>query len=399
MNEDVLEIGKGDPTLRNFMGMVTKVNEAIKDEHGQGVKIHEDSGFCEMDVVRRNGKTENVKIKYNAVVPNQELFSVAQELVRAADEPFAARSVFAIDSSFAVGSQTVAYDVIAEEGEAKLVAVGETSGDIPEADASVGRRLQAVGKISSMIKITRDDIQLLQLRRDRGMGPLLDLMTEKLRVARKNVDRREDEIIWNGAKIAASTTKIQGYFDRFTTTFADASGNAPAFGFASDVATGAWAGATSDQIIADLAAGDGVNGGEGYINRNNSYSTNYLILPPRVLTQALGLRKTSQTDSTPLINWIKAAYQNMYNRDIQIISTNAIDGSINTPSKATILNSVACFSLIDSRQENFAIAEVEPLTVLPSKEDKEGTIEQVVTKKTGGLQSKHPSAAYIGRNI
>ena len=66
--------------------------------------IHGDD--CKIDLEPKKGsfKCNGQDIKFNTTYPNEEIFSVAQEFVRPADEPFAAEKVFEVDSSYHEGS-------------------------------------------------------------------------------------------------------------------------------------------------------------------------------------------------------------------------------------------------------------------------------------------------------
>lgn len=385
-----------DPYTRKFMAALIstaqRVNAQVVREFGEEYQFDLEPRQGYFTIEDKEHKYNGYNVRYNAVIPNTELFSLATELVRAKDEPFAARRVFKIDSSFHVGSQTIGFDILIEHGEAKLHAAGRPAGsEITQADASVDRELQNVGKISNYISITRDDVQQLDLRNNRGLGPLVDLLSEKLRTARKNISRAEDSIIWTGGNIAGvKASKIKGIFDFFSTTEADFIGPQPTKG-RHDEDLPIWSALTSDAIIAQLAVG------AGHVSRNTAFKVNTLVLPTDLMIEEIGLKKTSETDSTPLIDWIKRAFQNMFERPLDVVTTNALTAG--TTSGAKRRNEkipFRGFMLLDSDKAHQAIAEVEAMTTLPSKEDIEGTIKQVVTMKTGGIQVKHVAAMYLG---
>lgn len=385
-----------DPYTRKFMSAIIstakRVNAQIAVEHGEEYMFDLEPRQGSFTIDDKDSKFNGYEVRFNAVIPNQELFSLASELVRAKDEPFAARRVFKLDSSFHVGSQTIGFDILVEQGEAKLHAAGRPAGsEITQADAKIDRELQNVGKISNYISITRDDVQQMDLRNSRGLGPLVDLLSEKLRTARKNISRAEDSIIWTGGNISGvSASKIKGIFDFFSTSSGDFLGSQPTKGRHDDDLP-VWSGLTSDAIIAQLAVG------AGHVSRNTSYEVNTIVLPTDLMIEEIGLKKTSETDSTPLINWIKAAFKNMFSKGVEIVTTNALTADTTSGSKRRNEKiPFRGFMMLDSDKAHQAIAEVEAMIMLPSKEDKEGTIEQVVTMKTGGIQVKHPAAMYLG---
>lgn len=388
----ILNVSK-DKQLLSAMGLFIKVNAKVKEAHGQGFSAFDapqgtDNFFTVQD---EKSKYNGRKIRLNADIPNAELFSLAQELVKAADEPFAAREIFAVDNSFHEGSPAVGFDVEVEQGEAQIIAPGRTSAAIPKADFKIGRTLQNVGKIPSAIDVTRDDVQQMDLRGDRGLGPFVDLMQNKLRLSRKHISRLEDQVIFMGGNLEGSSTgEIQGLFNRFSTTSGDFLGNAPTHG-QHKTALVNWATLTADQIIAQIAVA------VGYITRNNAYFPDQLVLSPDLLFQFLALRRTSDTDSTPLLEWIKRAFQAAFKKELNIVASNALTaGSVSGSTRGNTFLSFDAWMLMESKKEYQAIAEVEGMTLLPSKEDAEGTIRQITQIKTGGLMVKHPSAMYLG---
>lgn len=390
----------------NFMDLAHKINALTKRVHGFefNLKVNEKHDGKFFTVNDKNSPFDGRKVRLNATLPNQELFSVAQELVRPADEPFAAREIFSVDTSFHEGSQTVGYDVIQEGGEATLIPTGRTNVDIEKADAAVGRRLQAVGKIANYIEVTRDDIQAFDLRRDRGLGPLVSLLEEKLRIARKNISRTEDAIVWAGGRLKSggAVNEIEGFLDRFSTTTADSQGSNPQSGRRETVATvdadTTWAekiagvianGSGPDAIISDLRVA------AQYLTRLGAFQPNMLVLPHSITT-LLSLTRLPDTNSTPLLEWIVRAMEAAYG-PLTVKSTNALVGSTDANRQQNFTGNG--FILMDSKQMHQSIAVVEDMTLLPSKEDELGTIKQVVQMKTGGIIVKHPAAAYLGVGI
>ena len=382
------------PGMNNFMGFMRKINSAIGLLHGndrmiKGIEFDESNAGQTFKIEDKNSKFNGRDIVINSTVPSQEMFSLAQELVRPADEPFAAREVFAVDESFHEGSQEIGYDVIAERGRALLVAAGNSTGNnTPKADVSVGRKLNTVGKIQNYMEVSRDELQAIDLRNDRGLGPLVDLISEKLNVARKNILRLEDQVAWQGSNFADTeeVNEIPGFFDSLSNDTALNEGTNPSKGRREDIQVPLWTdpAKTADQYIADIRKA------AEYITRNGVYVPDTMAVPRDILT-TISLRRTSDTDSTPLIEWIKRAFAAAYNIELKIVGTNAL--------KTLTGGSNNGFLLLDSKKEYQAISGVEALTVLPSVVKEDGTIRQFVLMKTGGTMVKHPAAAYLGTNI
>ncbi len=387
-----------DKQLNSAMRYFHKINNAIKIEHGQAFDFDPPKDpNATFKVNDKNSKFNDREIKMNVTIPSEELFSLAQELVKSADEPFAARQVFKVDNSFHEGSQTIGFDVEVEEGEAKLVASGRTTPTIPRADFKIGRTLNHVGKIMTAIEVNRDDVQQMDLRGARGLGPFVDLMQGKLAKARKHVDRLEDSIVWLGGDIENATgAEVQGLFNRLSTNSADFDQDAPTHGkrvdnlVAWDPSSGAGIAAIIDDIIQ----------GVDYITRTNAYFPDTLVLPPSLLFGILSFARTSDTDSTPLVEWIKRAFKEAFNKELTIVASNAMKaGDVSGTERGNAELANDAFLLLEAKKEYQAIAVVEDLTMLPSKEDEQGTIIQVVQRKTGGLQVKHPGAMFLRDGI
>lgn len=388
---------QNDRKLNQAMKFFRKVNESIIEEHGQGFDMDAPKNGGHFVVNDTNSKFNGAHVKLNATVPSQEMFSLSQELVKSADEPFSARKVFAVDNGFHEGSKTVGFDVETESGEAKLVATGQTAKTISRADFRIGRNLNFVGKIMTSIEVTRDDVQEMDLRGKQGLAPFVDLMGGKLEKARKHIQRAEDQIAWLGGDIEnTSDGEVPGLFNRLSTVPSDFNDSTPAFGKRVD-GLDVWAplGVPDiDKIMEHLI--EGVQ----YITRTNSYFPNLLALPPAILFGEISFARTSNTDSTPLVEWIKRAFKNAFDKELQIIATTAMsarDVAGTTRGNKLLANDAMLLMHADKSYQ--AIAEVEAMTLLPSKEDKQGTIEQVVQMKTGGLHVKHPGAMYLRDGI
>ena len=379
---------------QGVINLAHAINERVKAEHGERYAFNLQPRHNGSSFKTKNLKGETIEVRINAVIPTEEIFAISQELVRAADEPFAAREIFEEDTSFHPGAREIGFDVLSDSGEGGLVAIGELDPTLPRADVRIDRNFQPVAKIGSVVSITRDDIQALELRTDRGLSPLVDLMTEKLTAARKNIERTHDRLIWKGAEIKGQPGRIKGIDDFMSTNPADYDGDAPSKGKVESVTGGDWGTKTSDQIIADLAKGF------AYISRNNTYKANTLVLPPEIMIGRLSFRRTSDVDSTPLIEWIQRAARLALGRELKIVASNAMStGTITGKKRPVNLFSAPAFMLLDSSKSYQAIATVEPLTMLAPVTNEHGTITQVMQTKTAGIQVKHPSTMYAGTGI
>jgi hypothetical protein len=388
-----------NPIARGVIELAHRINEAIGKTHGErymfDLRPRHDGGTFKT----KNLKGEPMEVRINAIVPSEEIFTISQELVRQADEPFAAREVFEEDTSFHPGSREVGFDVLSETGEASLVAVTEEDPAVMQANVRIDRNFQPVCKIAQAVSITRDEIQYMDLRQDRGLSPLVDLMTEKLSTAKKNIDRVHDRLIWKGAEIkGVAGGRILGVGDFLSTDPALNSGSAPSKGRIENVAAGAggtkWDDKTSDEIIKDLAKGF------AYINRLNTYKATHFVLPPSILTGRLAFRRTSDVDSTPLIEWIQRAARLALGSELKIVASNAMEkGTIDGTTRPVNLFAETAFMLLDSKKQYQAIATIEPLVMLPPETNKFGTITQVLQCKTSGIMVKHPSTMYAGVGI
>ena len=392
---EILDLSK-DRKMQGFMEFITRVNNAIRKEHGRGFNLNPPAQSDAYFTFQQEGHRLNgVRIRLNSVVPNQELFSLAQQLIKSKDEPFMGREIFAADSSFHAGSQTVGFDLVSERGEAKLYATGRVGDDIQQAKVTIDRNLSHVGVIKTSIKVTRDAILGMELRRARGIAPMVDLLQEELSAARKFIARHEDQIIWNGGKLeGTSQGEVQGLWNRFSKVSNNFDGPAPTHGRHDD-GLASWIALATNAIIAQIAVG------VAHIGRHSAFKANTLALPPEILlSEDFGLRRTSDTDSTPLVDWLRRAIKNILDVDLKIVGTTALKAGdvVGTKRRNTFLADDA-FLLLDADKANQAVAVVEDMVLLPSITDEEGTIIQVVQSKTGGLQVTQPSAMYLGEGI
>ncbi len=385
---------KDDPQLKAAMGFFRKVNSSIKEVHGINFDMDAPkSSDATMKFNQKGHPFDGREIRLNAEVPSEELFSLAQELTKSADEPFAARKVFGVDTSFHPGSQTVGFDVMAEGGEAKLVASGRTTPTVPKADIAIGRNLSHVGKIMTSMEVTRDAVQQMDLRGARNLGRFVDLMQEKLMTGRKHIDRAEDQIAWLGGDIEGATGgEIQGLFNRLSVAPADYDSKSPTHG-RKDVDTNFWNGDRAI-IIPQIVAG------VEHITRTNAYFPDTLVLPPSILFGELSFTQTSDTNATPLIKWIKEAFFGAFGKELKVVSSSAMqarDVAGTQRGNAELANDA--FLLFDSNKSYQSLAVVEDKVLLPAVTDEQGTIRQVLQMKTGGLQVKHPGAMYLKDGI
>ena len=365
---------------QNIKTLFDKFNSIrIQDGH-EPIEIPVDKEFT------FNNNGTQVKMKADSILPTQELFSLAQELVRPDDEPFKARDVYFFDNSFHPGSREVGYDILDQEGEAAVVATGLEFANIPRADITINRNLNRPVKIAVACKYLRDDILQFDLRNSRGFGPAVALVAEKLETARKIVRRKEDKVVWLGEPGPGSTKIMAGVLDFFKNTDTEADRG---FGLFETVAAGVggvpWADKTPDEIVTDIRRG------RQYLKGfSNSYDPNTLVLTPDRAENLFMTRVGTSSDRTIAEFIIQAFKQD--GTDLKIVTTNAV---LNTNTAI----GVEIFLLLDSRPTNFSVAMLQDITLLPPKEDAQGNVLQIVELRLGGFQAKHGDAAYQGRGI
>lgn len=399
MKEDrVLEFNENHPVVGGTMDLVRAINNQIGIVHGK-------SAMLDLEP-RRNGsyfetkhtKTgEKIKVRINSTVPNDELFSLSQRFVEPKFEQFKMLEVFEQETGYAPGSEAVGVDIVTETGEAKIVAPSVGSPITPLADINIGRRLQSVAQLWAGVRVTRNQIQKIDLRNDRGQGPALDFVARVQMTARRNIDRALDDLIANGSHIEGLVAgNILGLKDNFSTDSTKYSGNAPSKGKAAIVTAGAttgklnWYGKNSAEILVDVA------GMAGYLGQKMLFAPKVIMLPPQLLIERLGLKLTTDLNTQPLITWIEDAMQRQFGVKPKFVGTNAMTkGSRSSTERGNdwITQSAAC--MLDNDIENYAIAVVEPLTLLQAITDEYGTVRQNMTMKTGGLINKNPAAGTI----
>ncbi len=394
----IREYDLSHPIIGKTMELVKAVNAQIGEVHGKSAMIDLEPRHNGQTFKAKHSRTgETIEVRMNAAVPNDELFSLSQRLVEPKFEQFQMLNVFEQDASFHVGSETVGVDIVTETGEAKIVAPGQDNPNITLSDVNVGRRLQSVAQLWAGVTVTRNQIQKVSLRNDRGQGPVLDFIAKVQATARRNIDRGLDDLVANGSHIEGLVAgNILGLKDNFSTNSALYSGNAPSKGQAAYVAPGAtttkwdWYGKNSAEIINDLAAM------AGYLGSKNLFAPKVVMVPPKLMIQRLALKLTTDLNTEPLIKWIEEAMERAFGTKPKFIATNAMTAgsrSGTTQGNDWMLGSAAC--MLDNDVDNFAIAIVEPLTLLPSVTDRFGTIRQNMTLKTGGLIAKNPAAGTI----
>ena len=389
-----------NPIMARVTQFAKAINSQVAEIHGRRNSFKLDAPKGDnLYFTTRNSKGEQIQVRLNAVVPSEELFTVAQELVRAADEPFASREVFPEDTGFHPGSREIAYDVLTDQGEAEAVAIGPVTPAVTQADVVIGRKFQPTCKIPQTVTVTRDDMQLLDMRQDRRLSPLVDLMNEKLLTGKKNIERTHDRLIWQGAEIrGAAAGRILGFADFMSTNSANYNGNAPTAGKMESVPTvgglTTWFQKTSELIIADIARGI------AWVQRNNAYNPNTIVLPPSVATNALSFKKTSTVDSTPLIEWIQRAAKLALGKELKTVISNAMQkGTVSGTTRPMTWLAETGFLLLEADKRYGCIATVEPLTMLAPVTLIDGSIQQMLQIKTAGYQGKHPGMAYVGTGI
>lgn len=380
--------------LRSFFNTIDAINNLYERVHGERFNFRQNQGKTAN--VTLNGK--NYEIRLNETVPNAELFSLAMELVRPAVEAYSSREILESDTSFHEGSQTVGFDVLEQSGEATLVAAGRTADKINQTSVAISRELNAVAKIMAQFQVTRDDLQLYALRNDRGMGPLVDLMEEKIQNARDTLAWKDDIINWIGGSIEGVTAgRIPGLMSYVSTNSAEYDKAKPTAGKQEAVATvdtrTKWSDKTSDEIVADIQKG------AQWVRRSGVYIPRVLAIPHESFTE-LSFRKVSDVDSTPLIEWIKRTMSATYNIEFKIVGTSALSNQTSTGTKRTnTAISSDAFMILDNNRRNFVVADVEKVIMNTAEQNAQDTITQVIQQKTGGVMGKHPSAIYVGTGI
>jgi len=371
-----------------------KINSVIREKHLGAIpgKVFDfmklTPGYREV-VDKRNGSVK--RVKYNSIIPNTELFSLAQDLVQPAIEEFEASNIFVSDSGYSPGAETVGADIISRTGKARLAVRGVEKGDIPRADMSIGRHTQVIGKLDDYIRVTLDEIQRVAARNQAGLAPMVDLMSEKLNAARWLIGRDREMLIWRGGFVEDISIGITSIFSYFTTTESGVNGWAsatPKFGKQSIVAT--------EETVVTWDAKLGLPSGKGpmyiqqdlsealaYVQRLGTYKVTHFVLPRRWLNK-LSTMPYSALNPTPILNVLKQAFPG-----IEFVGTTALDYKYNTD--LTALKSG--FLAIDARKQNWVIADPEPINFLNAVVDKEGAVEQVARAQCAGILSKHPSSA------
>jgi len=399
--------------MKNMMSLGHKINSVIKEQNlgaipGKIIDFNKVSQGHHVVKNKRNG--QSVGVKYNSLIPNAELFSLAMEIVQPAIEEFEASNIFTTDTGFAPGAEVVGFDNLTRTGEARLSGRGTENGDIPRADISLGRNTQVIGKLDTYVKVTIDDIQRVAARNNAGLAPMLDLMAEKLNTARWVIGRQRELMIWQGGIIESKNMGIASLLSYFSSTAADYNATTPAFGREAVVATkesvvtweaklGLASGKGGMYIMEDLS--DHVN----YVQRLGTYKVSHIILT-RYWMNKLSTIPFSLYDSRPIIQVVREALSG-----VEFVGTTALEGSTaraaygnpDMTNRADVTASVtgqkSGFIAIDARKQNFVIADPEPINFLPAFVDADGSVKQVARMQSAGILAKHKSAMSMGIGI
>ncbi len=328
----------------------------------------------------------------NSLIPHQEVFDILTTPVRPIDEPFLTRrGAFRVDQSGDPGVPRVGIEIITEEGEAKDFAASSAAGGKEigrESNVTISREFNFVRVAQTTMVVTREALLSAASRNRIGAGATISLLQEVIRVGRKNVMRREDEINVKGAGSTDAKDRVPGLLDAFGT----ASGQSPTANVTTtgtggtDALKRRWANKTAKQIIeGDLSAA------VKELRRTGAFEPKLLLLPQDVISDIVN-KYSSDTNTTPLIEWIKKSWSDNFNSKITIMGTNAL----NTTNSG---QSVQVFILADNAPQNQAFARPLDVTLLNPVLNAHGDITQVAEIRTAGFFNMHPKAMYMGKGI
>ncbi len=335
------------------------------------------------------GKAMGESWKFNTPIPDADMFDLSNVVVSPKDEPFASRKIFNVNREFHAGSREVGYDILKEEGTAVITACGVATNADNYADISINRSLQQAVRVSAKIKLTRDDALAFDMRNRRGYTAIVSPLQRKYEVARKNIMRAAERIIWRGSDDGNQEPNLQSVFDNVLTSDATTNANFNLLGRVEDTATTGtgnartWSTKTAQNIVSDIVTG------VQWTNRDGVYNPNALVINPNGYARLFG-SQTADTSIIRLAAWIREFFQ-AYTPDPLFVNSTVMN-SANTP------YTTDAFMILDNDKSNFELAILEDVTLLPP-DTRDGNIEQIVTMAIGGVLAYHPRGMYIGRGI
>jgi len=394
---------QNSPQLAKLMGGIMSLGNTIKQvAKANSIKINPnfDKLMQGYKIVTDKRNSAQYGVKYNSLIPNQELFSLVMQLVQPAIEEFEASNIFTTDTGFAPGADVVGFDSLTRTGDARLSARGQENGDIPRADISMGRLFQVIGKIDAYVKVTIDDLQRVQARSNAGLAPVFDLLAEKLNTARLVIGRQRELLVWRGGIIEGKNMGIASLMSYFSATAGDYNSSTPSYAKRAVVATQESAvdweaklGLASQKggmyIMQDIS--DAIN----YVQRIGTYKVDTIIMT-RYWMNKLATIPFSLYDSRPIIAVLRESLPG-----VKFVGTTALEGSTaraayGNPDMVALKSG---FIAIDSRKENFVIADPEPLNFLQAVVKTDGSVEQAARMQSAGIIAKHVSAMAMGTGI
>ena len=385
--------------VQGIMSLGDAINTNIKqNSYGRTFDLRKLAQGYKVVTDKRNGASHGVK--YNSLIPNTEMFSLVMQLVQPAIEEFEALNIFTVDTGFLPGADVVGFDSMTRTGDARLSARGIENGDMPRADISLGRLFQVIGKIDAYVKVTIDDTQRVAARSNAGLAPVFDLLAEKLNTARLVIERQKELLIWRGGIIQGKNMGVASLFSYFSTTPADYNAVTPSFAKSAPVAT--QESATTWEAKLGLASQKGgmyimqdISDAINYVQRLGTYKVDTIIMT-RYWMNKLATVPFSLYDSRPIIAVLRESLPG-----VKFVGTTALEGSTARAAYGNpdMVSLKSGFIAIDSRKENFVIADPEPLNFLQAVIKTDGAVEQAARMQSAGIIAKHVSAMAMGTGI
>ncbi len=357
-------------------------------------------GKVTLPTLNKEGLREQklVEFRTNSVVPSADTFSKLLGVVRPKDEQFASNRIFRDDTTAHPGSDTVQTDIIRQEGEASVIARGDASVHIQEANMSIVQETNGVVTIAQKIRIPRHKLLQFDLRNSRNYNAPIDYSQEVMRIAMHNVHRQAEHIFWYGrpstnAK-AASDFLVKGFLNYFSGATADKS----TYAFSETSKQATWKTASTDAIIEKA-----LSAASEHITSLGVFTPKVLVLPHTTLanlghkmyTAATSDSNTTVSVGVTALTTIRKTYGDTYGEDFAIVPTNALKAD----TAKNPLMTRDSFILIDNDYDNWRRIVVEPPRVLPAQIDAQQNIEQVVTMSIAGINGRRPTSAYMGTGI
>jgi hypothetical protein len=349
-----------------------RITENIREVIGSELRDNRFGRDRRIDSVHRIPVRDNI---FNTL----ELTHIKNTLYETKTEEFIAAQIFTQTNEYLPGAREVGYDMMEPVGTARVGASGGAAKDIPFVTEKMQEVTQKAVEIEVGIKYTRNELEVAEMKSQKGRGPVINLVTQRAATARKTIGRLFDQLVFQGnttynlkglQSIMPATRQASVPTDNKTVIYQKVA----ATGTSSSTL---WSAKTGQNIIKDLNAAKYAG-----VERGNIFNGKTLIVDPAAY--ALLANPYSDLNGQTILSLLKdnGTFTNIYRTSALSMANN---GRLNT-----------YFLVCDDDVDIAEIPILRPITVFPSVEEWTGEINQLVALRFAGLMVKYLGAFYFG---